>query len=135
MSKLTIEKQIKLAKYANVKWQSNESAPDVELGGENLFWLAVKSIRNGVEREHTFLANYINKPMLLDDNGEITDEAQDWLLSNEWGTDVEAVGWFSSKEHPDYSDWYEPITFNENYVLLGWAEYNAPPFFTSKEAA
>ena len=129
MSKLTTEKKIKLEKYANINWQSPESVPYVELGGERLFWLAVRSIRDGIERERTFLANYLNKPKLLDESGEITDEASDWLLSNEWETDVEAVGWFSSKEHPDYSDWYEPFTFDETYILLGWAEYNAPPFF------
>lgn len=129
MSLLTKEQAEKLENFASIKWQSPTTVPDVELGGEKLFWLAVKSIRNGVEREHTFLANYLNKPKLLDENGEITDEANDWLLSNEWENDVEAVGWFSSKEHPDYSNWYEPFTFKETYILLGWAEYNAPPFF------
>ena len=125
----------RMAKYVAIKWQSPDTAPDVELGGNEQFWLAVKSIIHGVEREYTFLANYLNKPKLFNDDGEITVESADWLLSNDDSYEVEAVGWHDSKEHPEYSCWYEPITFNENYVLLGWAEYNAPPFFTSKEAA
>lgn len=130
--KITGDTAIKLAKYVAVKWQSPDTVPDVELGGEKEFWIAVKSIRDGVEREHTFLANYLNKPKLLDDEGNVTDECVDWLLSNDDESEIEAVGWYESKEHADYSGWYEDITFNENRVLLGWAEYNAPPFFVSK---
>ena len=124
----------RMAKYVNIKWQLPDTTPDVELGGEKGFWIAVKSIRDGVEREHTFLANYLNKPKLFNGDGEITDESADWLLSNDDSNEVEAVGWHDSKEHPEYSCWYEPITFNENYILLGWAEYNAPPFLNPKGA-
>lgn len=126
------EMKMRLSHFSGVKWQSPDTAPDVELGGEKEFWIAVKSIRDGVEREHTFLANYLNKPKLLDDEGNVTDECVDWLLSNDDSNEVEAIGWHSSKEHAEYSNWYEPITFSENYALLGWAEYNAPPFFASE---
>jgi hypothetical protein len=132
MIKLTKEQTEKLEKFASIKWQSPGSVPDVQLGGEKLFWLAVKSIRDGVEREHTFPANYLNKPKLFDSEGEITEEAADWLFGNEDDAYIETIGWYDEKEHADYSGWYEPIVFNENYVLLGWAEYNAPPFFTSE---
>lgn len=129
---LVDEMKMRLSHVLGVKWQSPDTVPDVELGGEKEFWIAVKSIRDGVEREHTFLANYLNKPKLLDEKGEITDEAADWLLSNDDESDVEAVGWHNAKEHPDYAGWYESIVFNEKYVLLGWAEYNAPLFFASE---
>jgi hypothetical protein len=125
----------RMAKYVAIKWQSPDAVPDVELGGEKEFWIAVKYDHRGVERVSTFLACYLNKPKLLDDKGEITDEAADWLLSNDYENDVEAIGWHSSKEHADYACWYESIVFNENYVLLGWAEYTPPPFFVSEDAA
>lgn len=121
----------RMAKYADIQWQSPDTVPDVELGGEKEYWIAVKYFRKGVEHEAVYLANYLNKPKLLDDNGDVTDEAADWLLSNDDYSEVEAIGWHSSKEHADYSCWYESIVFNENYVLLGWAEYNAPPFFVA----
>lgn len=28
--------------------------------------------------------------------------------------------------HPEFSGYYEPITFNDKYQLLGWAEYVLP---------
>jgi hypothetical protein len=129
--KITGDTAVKLAKYAAIKWQSPDKVPDVELGGEKEFWIAAKSIRDGIASEHTFLANYLNKPKVLDGNGEVTEECESWLLSNDYESEISAVGWFSSKNHPDYSNWYEPIIFNESYVLLGWAEYNAPPFFST----
>lgn len=133
MIKLTKEQTEKLEKFASIKWQSPGSVPDVQLGGEKLFWLAVKSVRGGVEHEAVYLANYLNKPKVYNDKGDLTDECIDWLLTNDWEEEgIDAVGWFDSKAHPDYENWYEPINFNEDYVLLGWAEYNAPPFFTSE---
>lgn len=108
-----------------VDWNDPKSIPEVELGSQELFWLAVETM-HGV---HVFDAYFVNRPIVVNEDGEITRECEDWLLSDPDGREiVGAVGWHSCKEHSEFDNFYVPLHFRNRYVLLGWAEYETPEF-------
>lgn len=109
-----------------VFWRSAEEVPAVEVGELTKFWIAVLShhkLKDGKPSVFVFCASYANKPLLLNEDGEPT--ADDYH-TNEDGDPVEAVGWMNEFHHPEFSGYYESITFNDKYQLLGWAEYVKP---------
>jgi len=108
-----------------VIWQLPSKTPEVPKGENHLFWIAVQSQWSAGEQPRTlvYLANYINKPLELDDDGEPLD---DDCHVNTDGDPISAIGWHNQYDHPDFSGYYEPIQFNEQLKLLGWAEYLPP---------
>lgn len=107
-------------------WNSKDTAPDVEIGTEVEYWIAVKT----PEKVYTFIALYQNKPLRLDEEGEPLD---DWCLHDDCGKPLDSVGWVSSKVHYEYDDYFEKLDFHEEYELLGWTEYT-PPKWEPKES-
>lgn len=113
-----------------MKWQKPEVTPIVPVGGEQEFWVAVEVSRNeNPPKIYTFLAQYQNRPY---EEG-VLDEDDDEALVNVDGEYVSSVGWVMLKSHVEFDNYYEPISFNNNYKLLGWAEYVPPEFNTIKE--
>lgn len=120
-----------------LNWQKSELIPVVGLGDERLFWVAVEANRVNPHKQRnmiethvvTFLAYYQNRPLQVDSDGESLD---DDCLVNTDGEPVESVGWVSCKAHYEFDNFYEQLDFNDNYKLLGWAEYT-PPVFTAAE--
>jgi hypothetical protein len=114
-----------------LNWQKPETTPVVPKGDELEFWVAIESTRvnphNQVSstRTYTFLAQYQNRPLETDEDGEYLD---DDYLTDVNGEPVESIGWVSCKAHDDFDNFYEKLDFNENYKLLAWAEYTAPEF-------
>lgn len=109
-----------------VLWRSPDEVPPVEKFGMGLFWVAVQSQRKPTDKpKHSvFLAYFMNKPLELDSDGESNDPDPHVDCDGEY---VEAIGWHSQYEHYEFSSgFYEPITFCEQYLLLGWAEYEPP---------
>ena len=47
------------------------------------------------------------------------------------GEPIDSVGWVDAKQHAEFDHYWEQITFNNNYELLGWAEYTPPTFKAS----
>lgn len=112
-----------------VNWQSPEKTPEVKKGEIQIFWLAVKSkARNGNEwRKYTFPAYYINKPLeYADDDIDKMEPLDDDHHVDTDGYPISSIGWHNELEHADFSGYYEPISFREDYVLLGWGEYLTP---------
>ena len=107
----------------DVEWKDPLTTPDVNKGDEKQFWLALSITRKGVEKIHTFLAYYQNRPYQEGDEKEDDD-----ALVNIDGDYINSVGWVSCKSHVEFDNYYEPITINENSKLLGWAEYTPPEF-------
>ena len=112
--------------YAGVvEWQKPESTPVVEVGDEKEFWIAIEATRpNKPAKIYTFLAQYQNRPY---EEGE-EELNGDEPLVNVDGEYISSVGWVMCKQHTEFDNFYEPISFNDNYKLLGWAEYVAPEF-------
>jgi len=114
-----------------VNWQDPSHSPEVEKGDEKLFWVAVKVKRPNTasqsvtEKVVTFLAYYQNRPLEVDSEGEYIDD--DYLV-NECGEPHESIGWVNCQSHCEFDNFYVPIEFDDNYELLGWAEYVAPGF-------
>lgn len=105
-------------------WQSPETIPAVPAGEEQEFWIAVHSQRTN--KTHVYLAQYQNRPVNLDEDGEpIGDED---LLIDVDGEYVDSVGWVMNRQHTDFDNYYEKIDFNSDYQLLGWANYQPPAF-------
>ena len=120
----------------SVDWQSPDTIPTVKKGESLECWVAVEStprtysLENGSPvdkdpRVHTFIAQYVNKPVQVDDNGDT--DTDDYLVTAD-GEPWPAVGWFSIKNHADFDDYYEALEFNDRYKLLGWANYTPPSF-------
>lgn len=105
-----------------MKWNLPTVNPDVSLGDEKEFWIAIYSERTN--KEHVFIAQYQNRPF----DEESDDYLEDYVLHTPDGDPIDSVGWVTCKEHSDFDNFYEPITFNEQYRLLGWAEYEPPKF-------
>ena len=105
-------------------WNKPEFTPLVEEGKEEQFWIAVENDKGKV---FVFPAHYQNRP--LDENGDNYDDALEDLN----GDAVGSVGWVDLKQHVDYDNFWEALTFNDNYKLLGWAVYT-PPEFTGVSA-
>ena len=109
----------------NLEWQLPALVPVVKEGTEEEFWVAVVSVRDGIRSVHTFLGMYQNRPLQLDEEG---DPINDDYLSNDDGEAIESIGWVSCKSHIDFDNFYQQLHFNDNYILLGWAEYTPPEF-------
>jgi len=103
-----------------VEWMSPESIPDVKLYSERQCWIACI---NGKGKKYVYLAQYVNRPIILNDEG---DPENDDYFSDTDGEPMHAVGWHSEKEHFDFDGFYEQIQFSDDYKLIGWAEYVAP---------
>lgn len=109
-----------------VLWHSAEEVPPVEVGDLTKFWVAVLShykLKDGKPSILVFCASYANRPLFLNEGGEPT---TDDYHTNEDGEPVEVVGWMNEFHHPDFDGYYETINFNDEYQLLGWAEYTVP---------
>ncbi|EMY6467009.1 hypothetical protein ABCL20_004485 [Vibrio alginolyticus] len=122
--------------YIQVKWHSPEETPQVESQGLKKFWVAIKvtgSI-NQTKKSKTFVisAYYVNKPLELDEHGEVING--DPFVSID-GEPIEAVGFHSCKEHQEFDGYYEPLPFGDDYELLGWAEYQKPDFDLNTKGA
>jgi hypothetical protein len=109
-----------------LNWQRPETTPEVEKGSELLFWLAVETkapiTASSIERQkrvHTFLAFYQNRPLDIDD--------EDCLVGPD-GEPHESIGWVLDKQHDYFDSYYMPVEFNDEYKLVGWAEYTPPKF-------
>lgn len=110
-----------------VFWRSPNEVPPVKKFEKELFWIAVRHQRSADKdpKHAVFLAHYINKPLEFDEYDEPIDPDPH---VNEDGDYVKAVGWHNEYDHHDFSGYYQPIEFNDQYQLLGWAEY-VPPVF------
>lgn len=107
-----------------VKWNDPNTVPEVELGTEEKYWIAVET-KSGI---NVFEVLYQNRPLLQDEDGDANDECADWALNGEDGGYVSSVGWVQNQAHYEYSDFYVPLGLCEDCKLLGWAEYQAPAF-------
>ncbi len=112
-----------------LNWNKPEAIPQVKSGTEEQFWVAVEidSPKHEKPKVITFLAQYQNRPYKDGDEDLHGDDA----LVNTDGEYVNSIGWVTCQSHYEFDNYYELITFNENYKLLGWAEYT-PPEFTQK---
>lgn len=111
---------------AIVKWHKPEETPSVTKGESKEFWIATeRKDRNGKLTTSVTCAQYTNMPVNFDDNGE---PDTDYHLVSEDGEAISAVGWHSVKNHYDFDDYYEPLSFDDSYKLLGWANYIKPKF-------
>ena len=110
-----------------VAWNSPNIAPT----SEKMFLVAIQhtyyrqSTNEHIVSTLVFNAQYVNRPLEVDSNGEPTN---DHHFVNDDGEPIEAIGWYSVKEHSEFDNYYEPLQFYEDYVLLGWAEYQVPEF-------
>lgn len=114
----------------NVDWQNPKQIPDVPKGETKEFWVAAKRTYedlNGLAFEEVtvFTAQYVNMPVNIDENGET--DTDDYLVDID-GDPLSAVGWFSVKDHNDFDNYYEPLFYTDEHVLLAWAEYTKPTF-------
>jgi len=109
-----------------VKWNDPNAVPEVKLGTEKLYWIAIYSEHS--KKEHVFTAHYQNRPLIEDEDGELTPECEDWALENDYDGFISCVGWVKDRAHPDYDHFWELIDFSDQYRLLGWAEFEAPVF-------
>ena len=103
---------------SKLKWNKPSQVPKIMTGTEELFWVAVQSKYS--EEPKVFLAFYQDRPL---------EEDNDDCLINVDGEAISSIGWVDCKEHCDFADYYTPLGFDNDYVLLGWAEY-VPPLFT-----
>ena len=112
-----------------VNWQSPETVPNVPKDETETFWVAVKRKTQTGWRKFVFDAQYVNKPLEFEeDDTEKQFPLSDDYFVDEDGQPTECVGWFSLREHADFSGYYEPLTFNSEYILLGWGKYQTPEF-------
>lgn len=118
----------KLASY-RPEWQSPDLIPDIPVGTESEYWIAIYNDKTC--KVVVFLANYQNRPLTYDDNGDLISD--DYLVNAD-GDPHESIGWVTNKSHHEFDDFYEPIVFSDDYRLLGWAEYEPPiyPHFGEK---
>lgn len=111
-------------------WIKPEVLPEVELYEVKTFWVAVKTIRTdragtAIEKQFVFPAQYVNKPLILDGDGDY--ENDDYFV-NEDGEPVSCIGWHSEMDSSEFDGWYPSLPFSDEYILLGWAEYLKPEF-------
>lgn len=112
-----------------VYWQSPDVVPEVAKGEAETFWIAVKYLRKGEWQTTVFDAQYVNKPIeFAPDDTELEYPLDDDHFVDGNGDPVAALGWHSLLNHPEFSSYYEGISFNDEYVLLGWAKYCKPAF-------
>lgn len=106
-------------------WQPPETIPQVPVGTEQEFWIAVHS--QHTNKTHVYLAQYQNRPLNLDEHGEQVGD-DDYYLVDVDGEYVDSVGWVMNRQHVDFDNYYEKINFTSDYQLLGWANYQPPTF-------
>lgn len=117
-----------------VTWNKPDTVPVVELGTEELCWIVVEIKNSPIEqKQFTLLAHYQNRPRRTDEEGEVIEF--DWSIYNRDSEVIDSVGWVENKVHCDFADYYDAIDFNDDFVLLGWAEFASPAFngITHKE--
>lgn len=107
-----------------ITWYKPEELPEVELGTETEYWIAVQSKYK--DKPLVFLALYQNRPLRHDNDGDLIED--DWQIVSPDGDPWHSVGWVEDKAHCDFDSFYESIDFNDDYQLLGWAEYQPPEF-------
>jgi hypothetical protein len=103
-------------------WNEPDSIPSVAKGTEDLFWVAVDSRHSG--KVHVFMAYYQNRPLEYHEDGVLVDDA----LYDTNGDPVDSVGWVDCKEHYEFDDYYTPLSFDDDYKLLGWKECLVPVY-------
>lgn len=108
-----------------VNWQSPEAMPNVAKGEVEKFWLAMRIKRKGEWFTTVIDAQYVNKPLEYDEDGDLLD---DDCFVNEDGDPINALGWHHVMEHADFDGYYEPIEFDAERELLGWGQYLKPEF-------
>ncbi|UTZ44524.1 hypothetical protein [Vibrio campbellii] len=122
-----------MSKVPVVTWQAPDIKPVVAKDESKLFWVATR--RKGKSDEWAspvvWLAQYVNKPLEYADDYEEGDEPINSYLVTECGEPFEAIGWFDIKNHAEFDNYYEQISFNERFELLGWAEYLPPQIFVT----
>lgn len=111
-----------------VNWQSPELVPQVKVGESETFWIAVQRHGNGASPIYVFDAQYINMPLNYAPDDIHKEDPVGEYCEDSCGYPVDTVGWHSTLNHPEYSSYYEPISFDENNVLMGWAKYQKPEF-------
>ena len=114
----------------NVDWKHPSQVPDVPKGETVEYWVAAKRIHKNlhgeiIERVDVFTAQYVNKPVNLDENNE--PDSDDYFCDID-GYPISAVGWFGVQDHADFDDFYTPLFYTDEHILLGWAEYIKPIF-------
>ena len=110
-----------------VDWQSPETIPVVPKYGIEVFWLAVEATIKGEKQIVVFDALYINKPLEYENSDDEEPLDSDYHVDLD-GHPIQAIGWHRALEHEEFSNYYEQINFNDDYVLLGWGEYLKPDF-------
>ncbi len=112
-----------------VNWKKPEQIPHVEKGETVTFWIAVRYKRKDEWETSIFDAQYVNKPLeYADDDLDNECPLDDDHFCNEDGEAMAAEGWFNLLNHPEFSSFYEPISFSDDYELLGWGDYLKPEF-------
>ncbi len=112
-----------------LNWQKSDVIPVVDKGSEKQFWVAVEIKGKHLPNDEfvTFLAHYQNRPFDQEAYDKDEHEDDDCLVTLD-GEYVSSVGWVSARSHVEFDNYYEPINFNPDYKLVGWAEYEAPDF-------
>jgi len=113
------------------EWKDPCTTPETPKYSDCSFWVAIKATRRGHDGEvrsidtHVFEAQYVNRPLERDDDGDFF--CDDYLVTED-GDPLDAVGWFSVKSHHDFDNYFEPLPFGDDYVLLGWADFDKPEY-------
>lgn len=107
------------------EWIAPHITPIVPKGTEQLFVIATRSMRDGVAFENTRLAYYQNRPLEIDESGELLSD--DNLVGVD-GVEIESIGWVSCNEHYEFDSYYSPIEFSDDYKLVAWAKLDLPAY-------
>lgn len=111
---------------SKTEWFKPNITPLVPMGTESPFWIATKRTHaDGVVVLDVRLAQYQNRPLELDEDGEPTSD--DHLVGVD-GDAIESIGWVVDNEHYEFENYYSPIEFNGSYELVAWAYVHAPAF-------
>jgi len=102
-------------------WNSAESIPEIGVGGQGQFWVALD---NGSDVSVELLT-YLNLPILADDEGNLIDGCEDWVLFL-MGKEVGMVGW-SFHDVSTRIPRFKLIDDGE-YKVLGWSSCSKPIF-------
>lgn len=113
-------------------WKPASTLPDVPKGEAQIFWIAIKSGEGEEALIEVYKAQYVNKPLVFDDD-DIHHQTPIYpCFMDENDNPVEAVGWYWTDQYcNEYSCWFNWIRFSAIGQLVGWAEY-VPPQFAMK---
>lgn len=115
-------------KHATI-WNKPDILPPVGKDDIETYWVAIRMTRHphcgDTVDTVVFPAQYMNMTLSLDGDGYPTN---DDYLKNIDGDPVEAIGWHTVRDHEEFENYYPPLEFSDDYVLLGWAEYEVPEF-------